>query len=170
MVKTRIVVGFSRGGYLRVWLEPGEMIADSHIHPSRFQSWYPRLDVWNLKRAHRLYLKAQLNATLKCKENQRYQWVLKSVGTNTTEHEDGSREKGHVLQYLEFRVLNLSSCGGHLVLQEGQLCVCGAAPNTAGTLLQVPQLPLKPVHGTSSQVHLSGDKETFSCNSTFSLQ
>lgn len=58
------------------------------------------------------------------------------------------------LMYLQLRLLNLGGCSGHLVLQEGQLCICGVTVDTAGTLLQVPQRPLKPIHSTSSQVHL----------------
>lgn len=56
--------------------------------------------------------------------------------------------------YLQLGLLDLSSGSGHLVLQEGQLSVCGAAADTASTLLQVSQGPFQPIHGPRSQVHL----------------
>ena len=60
--------------------------------------------------------------------------------------------------YLQLRVLHLSSGRGHLVLQEGQLRVRGAAADAAGALLQVPQRPLQAVHRAGSQVHLGAEE------------
>lgn len=58
------------------------------------------------------------------------------------------------LGYLQLRLLDLSRGGGHLVLQEGQLCVGGAAADTASALLQVSQGAFQPIHGPRGQVHL----------------
>lgn len=63
-------------------------------------------------------------------------------------------QREETVWYLQLRLLDLSSGSGHLVFQEGQFCVCGAAADAASTLLQVSQGTFQPIHGTRSQVHL----------------
>lgn len=62
-----------------------------------------------------------------------------------------SREEG---AHLELCVVHLGCSCSHLVLQICQLCLTRAAVDAAGSVFQLTQLTLQPVHCACCQVHL----------------